>query len=107
MIPLSMKQKTVTFTDGDGVTWTFAVKSGANEMRLIQLYEEAKTDSTGAWMQKQMVFFNEIVQGWSGSGMAAFPPDGNPAVLFTSSERAEVFGCWHEANSLGPEQKKS
>jgi hypothetical protein len=109
MIPLSMRQKTVTFTDEDGITWTFAVKTGESELRLIQCYEAARGD-TGEWIRKQIDLFNEIVRGWTapaGSIMAAFPADGNPAALFTSLERAEVFGLWHKANSLSVEQKKS
>lgn len=27
MIPLSMRQKSVTITDDDGITWTFAVNA--------------------------------------------------------------------------------
>ena len=107
MIPLSMKQKTVTFTDPDGVTWTFAVKTGENEMQLMQIYDEAKTDSNVTWLQKQMAFFNAIVKGWQGPDMAVYPVDGNAAVLFNSAERAEIFALWHQANSLRPEQKKS
>jgi len=109
MIPLSMRQKTVIFTDDDGIVWRFAVKTGDSELRLIQSYEAAKGD-TGEWIRKQIDLFNEIVQGWaapSGSAMAAFPGDGNPAALFTSMERAEVFSLWHKANSLSVEQKKS
>ncbi len=109
MIPLSMRQKSVTITDDDGITWTFAVKTGDSELRLIQCYEAARGD-TGEWIRKQIDLFNEIVQGWKApddSAMASFPSGGNPAALFTSLERAEVFALWHKANSLTVEQKKS
>ena len=36
MIPLSMRQKTVTFTDPDKVTWTFAIKTGESELQVTK-----------------------------------------------------------------------
>jgi hypothetical protein len=103
-----MRQKSVTITDADGVTWTFATKTGDSELRLIQSYEAAKGD-TGEWIRKQIDLFNEVVQGWNDpqGRLSAFPADNNPAALFTSLERAELFALWHKANSLETEQKKS
>jgi hypothetical protein len=108
MIPLSARQKTVNFTDEDSVVWTFAVKTGDSEMRLVESYE-ATSGNTGDWMRKQIELFNEIVKGWSDSQkrMPEYPKDGKPALLFTSIERAEVFSYWHKANSLTTEEKKS
>jgi len=109
MIPLSMRQKTVTFTDPDKVTWTFAIKTGESELQVTKEWDEAKNLSDLASKELSHRQFNRIVLGWSDpSGtMSAFPADGNPALLFTQEERRTILGYWHDANRLTPEQKKS
>jgi len=118
-----MRQKTVTITDDDGVTWTFATKTGANELRLIEINEafnggfkknEAGEDVIGpdqynAWIRDTAGFFDEIVRGWSdpSGAMPDFAAVTSPAALFTGAERSAVFSLWHRANNLTSEQKKS
>lgn len=107
MIPLSTRES-VTHTDSDGITWTFAPKYGDFERELMGIPEASQKMTLSEQCAKTDEIIDRIVKGWSGgpANMPKFPQDGKPSRLFAQSEKSELIMMWNKANQLTAEEKK-
>ena len=105
MIPVCSKES-IDYTDEDGVVWTFLPKTGRRERALVDLGEKAQGMSPADAMEASASLVNEVLVGWKGPGLPAFP-DGGAADLLNSGERWRIIEMWGKANELPAEEKKS
>ena len=101
MIPLSCKE-TVSYTDNDGIVYTFKPKTGALEKEFFSLYDDREQAEASTWLGKVEVFLHKILVS------VADPQkrfDGVPD--YNTREQQEILSFWSKANELTPEEKKS
>lgn len=106
MIPLSCVD-TVEFKDDDGTVFKFRPKTGRLERRLCELFSSIEGKPALEQIDGRDTFINEILVGWSGPGLPAFPTDGKVADAFGANQKTRLLEMWGRAGDIPVEEKKS
>jgi hypothetical protein len=106
MIPLSCSDF-VEYKDDDGTVFKFKPKTGRLERRLCELFSSIEGKPALEQINLRDAFINDILVGWSGAGLPAFPIDGTVADMFGAVQKNRIFEMWNCAGDATVEEKKT
>jgi hypothetical protein len=105
VIPLACTD-TVEYRDDDGVVFVFRPKTGKLERRLCEMFAATEGKTPVEQIDLRNSFVNEILVGWRGNNLPAFPTTG-AADMFSSDQINKLLMFWGKAGDISAEEKKS